>query len=254
MKARFLVPLLALAVLPAAQAQEVPVSLTDAEGAPVNGQVLHVSAALNGDPYQALAQSLRTTNITEEVRSINIKRYELDVLPGTQNYFCWTLCYDALPAGERELWVAHMAVSIAPGESFDGFYGDYMPMGITGTSTFRFVWFDVDNPNDSTSVDVVYTATGAAGVNEASAVRGFTAFPNPSMDGNITFGYDLGAALPGTRLAVYNLLGERKLVRDLGGAQGRVALGGGELGNGVWFAVLERNGKALATKRVVVAR
>lgn len=243
---------MALAV--GAQAQTVPVALLDADGNLMNGQTMHVVAELNGDPYQTLQQALTTRNITDQTRAINVKRYELDVLPGTQNYFCWTLCYDAVDAGDRDVWVAHQSVTLVPGEEFDGFYGDYLPNGITGTSSFRFVWFDVDT-EDSTSVDVVFTALEPSGVEELVAVRGFSAYPNPSTEGSVTFDYDLApAAATGAQLALYNLLGERKLVKPLGAAQGRVQVTDGELDSGVWFAVLERDGKAMATKRVVVAR
>lgn len=254
MKARYISSILALAVAGASWAQTVPVSLTNAAGDMVNGQTLHVMEELNGDPFQTLQQALTTTNITEETRTINVKRYEVDVLPGTQNYFCWTLCYDAVDAGERDVWVAHQAVSMAPGEEFNGFYGDYMPRGITGTSSFRFVWFDVDT-EDSTWVDVVFTALDPNGVAERGMVRGFTAYPNPSIDGAVTFDYDLSPAVAtGARLAFYNLLGERKRVKPLSAAQGRVQLSSDDLDSGVWFAVLERQGKTLATKRLVVAR
>ena len=99
-----------------------------------------------------------------------------------------------------------------------------------------------------------FTITEQVGISEVSAVRGFTAFPNPSVAGNITFNYDLATSAPGTQLVVYNMLGERKVVKTIGAAQGTVVLNDGDLSSGVWFAVLERNGKPLATKRVVVVR
>lgn len=80
-------------------------------------------------------------------------------------------------------------------------------------------------------------------------------FPNPSTGGDITINYDLTTTAAGTQLEMYNVLGERKSCRahqcrtrqnDAGARVTSPA--------GVWFAVLKRNGKALATKRVVVAR
>lgn len=254
MKARYTLPLFALGLAFAAHAQVVPVTLLNANGEEVNGTTLQVQQELNGDLGQILVQALDVQNITGSTRTINVKRYELTVLPGSQNYFCWGVCYDAAGAGERPSWVSQHPVVLNAGETSSNFYGDYKPMGNPGMASFRFVWFDMDSPNDSAWVDVAYTALEAAGISEVAAVRGFTAFPNPSVDGSITFNYDLARTAPDTRLALYNILGERKLVKAIGSAQGTVKLDEGELSSGVWFAVLERNGKPLATRRIAVVR
>lgn len=254
MKARYIFPVLALALGSAAQAQLEPVSLTDANGVQVNGQTLVVTAELNENPDLTLQQALLTRNITDARRDINVKRYEVSVLPGTQNYFCWTLCYPPEVAGDRVSWAAHEAVTLDADEEFDGFFGDYVPMGIAGSSTFLFVWYDVDNPIDSAWVEIVFTAAEPTGIAESSVVRGFAVYPNPAVGSDITLDYDLSMITAGTSLSLYNMLGERKLMKPLAAAQGRVVLHESELTNGVWFAVLERNGKAIATKRVVVAR
>lgn len=254
MKAHYTLALWTLGLAFAAHAQVVPVTLFNADGDEVNGTTLQVQQELNGDPGQILVQALDVQNITGTTRTINVKRYELTVLPGSQNYFCWGVCYDAAAAEERPFWVSQHPVVIGAGEVNSNFYGDYKPMGNPGTASFRFVWFDMDSPNDSTWVDIAYSALEPAGIAEASAVKGFSAFPNPSVDGSISFNYDLAHAAPGTRLALYNMLGERKLVKAIGAAQGSVVLQDGELASGVWFAVIERNGRPLATKRVVVLR
>lgn len=254
MRIQYILPMLAMAFTVHSQAQNSPVILTDANGTVVNGTTLHITEALNGDLGQIMAQALTSTNSSGSQRTVNVKRYEMDVLPNTQNYFCWSMCYDAVTAGDREFWVSPHPKLLGGGEVFSGFYGDYMPMNILGASTFRFVWYDVDNTSDSTWVDLVYTASEQVGIAEVAAVRGFTAFPNPSVAGNVTFNYDLATASVGTQLVVYNMLGERKMVKAIGAAQGTVVLNDGDLSSGVWFAVLERNGKPLATKRVVVLR
>lgn len=253
MRIQYILPMLAMAFTIPAQAQNSPVILTDASGTVVNGTTIHINEVLNGDLDQILAQALTSTNSSASQRTVNVKRYEMDVLPNTRNYFCWSMCYDAVSAGDRELWVSPHPKLLGGGEIFSGFYGDYMPTNIPGSSTFRFVWYDMDNTNDSTWVDLVYD-TEAVGISEVAVVRGFTAFPNPSVAGNVTFNYDLATASVGTQLVVYNMLGERKMVKAIGAAQGTVVLNEGDLSSGVWFAVLERNGKPLATKRVVVLR
>lgn len=242
----------ALAASATLMAQAPVVTLTNAAVQVVNSTTITVNGELAGDMTMGVA--LNAENTSGTARVINVKRYELNVPHGTTNYFCWDLCYAERNAGASPLWIGADPIPMAAGATATGFHAYYKPMGHAGTATFRYVWYDMNNTNDSTSVDIVFNATEPAGIAEASAVKGFNAWPNPSTGGSITFSYDLGAGAQGVRLAVYNLLGERKVVKPLGAAQGQVVLGEGELGSGVWFAVLERNGRALATKRIVVAQ
>lgn len=255
MKATYTLPLLALAFLAFGpmQAQTVPLTLTNADGEVVNGTTIHLSAEVAG-MMQEIDMGLIAENTSGTERLMNVKRYETNVLHGTKNYFCWDLCYGERNAGVSPLWIGSDPIPMAAGDFANGFHAYYKPMGIVGPSTFLYVWYDMDSPNDSTWVEFIFEATEAVGVAEIGQVRGFTAYPNPSMGGIITFDYELSAITPGVELAFYNMLGERKLVKTLTAAQGRLALNDDELGNGIWFAVLERQGKTLATKRLVVAR
>ena len=230
------------------------VTIKDASGALMNGTVITVSEPLSGDTAQTLGVPLAAENTSGSDRTINVKRYELDVPSGSGNYFCWASCYGEVPAGLRPTWIALESIYMENGESVNGFHSYYMPRGVVGGATFRYVWYDVDSPNDSTWVDFVFTVSEQVGIAEVADVRSFNVYPNPSTGGDITINYDLASATAGTQMEVYNLLGERKLIRPISAAQGKVTLGEGDLSNGVWFAVLKRNGKALATKRVIVTK
>lgn len=234
-------------------AQTPVVTLTNENAEMVNETTITLNAEI-GEAEQIMGMGLAAENTSGGSRTINVKRYELGVLHGTTNYFCWDLCYGEQNAGTLPLWVGADPIPMEAGATANGFHAYYKPKGYTGVSTFRYVWYDMASVNDSTWVDFVFNVTDAVGIAEASAVRGFSAFPNPATGGNITISYDLAATAAGDRLAVYNLLGERQLVKRVGAAQGQVVINENELGSGVWFAVLERNGKALATKRVVVVR
>lgn len=235
-------------------AQDGILSVTELDGTVVNGTTIHVNAGLTGDSAQILESDLNVENISGATRTINVKRYELDLMEGTENYFCWDVCYGAVWAGQRPSWTSLDPISMDAGEIATGFHAYYKPDLHYGEATFRYVWYDVNNINDSTWVDFVFNA-GTVGVSEvAGPVRNFTAYPNPSVGGDVTLDYELATAGAGTRLVIYNMLGERKLVRSIGAAQGRVVLNGDDLLSGVWFAVIERNGHALATKRLVIAR
>ncbi|MGB3869203.1 MAG: T9SS type A sorting domain-containing protein [Flavobacteriales bacterium] len=255
MKTKYTLPFFAIALLTSSvvTAQNSPVTLTNVDNEVVNGTTIYITAEV-GDMTQILGKALNAENETGSSHLVNVKRYEVNVPHGTANYFCWDLCYNERNAGTSPLWIGADPIPMQPGEIANGFHAYHKPMGHTGTATFRYVWYDMNNENDSTWVDFEFDVTEQVGIAEVSVVRGFTAFPNPSVAGNITFNYDLATASAGTQLVVYNMLGERKVVKAIGAAQGTVVLNDGDLSSGVWFAVLERNGKPLATKRVVVMR
>lgn len=226
------------------------VTVTDENGQTLNGTVVNVQ----GDTTGILSFSALTTNTSGTDRTINVKRYETSVQPGTKNYFCWDLCFNAADVGTHPLWVSDDPRAMVNGEEFNGFHAYYVPQGVAGVSSFRYVWYDYFDTNDSAWVDIVFNSM-PVGIHEiATPVRSFTVSPNPSMGGEVTLTYDLSAASVGDRLVVYNMLGERKLVRMLDAAQGKVVLSQSDLAPGVWFATLERNGRSLTTKRVVIAQ
>ncbi len=236
-------------------AQAQVVTLRDASDALVNGTVIAVNEPLSGDPGQTPGVGLSAENTSGSDRTINVKRYEVSVPGGTGNYFCWDVCYDVVLAGLRPVWTALDPIYMADGQTVNGFHGYYKPNGVVGEATFRYVWYDVANPSDSTWVDLLFNiGAEGSGIAEVADVLTFKIFPNPSTGGDITIEHDLAGAIAGTQLELYNVLGERKLVRPFSAARGKVTLSEGDLNSGVWFAVLKRNGKTLATKRVVVVR
>lgn len=236
-------------------AQGQVVTLRDSSQAVVNGTVITVTEPLSGDPAQTPGVGLEAENTSGSTRIINVRRYELSVPGGTANYFCWDVCYGEVPAGLRPVWTALDAIQMADGQTVNGFHGYYKPNGTVGEATFRYVWYDLNSPNDSTWVDLVFNmGAEGSGIAEVADVLTFKIFPNPSTGGDITIEHDLAGAIAGTQLELYNVLGERKLVRPISAARGKVTLSEGDLNSGVWFAVLKRNGKTLATKRVVMVR
>lgn len=251
MKQTHSIPLFTAVLFFAASASAQIVEVRSSNGDVLNGTLVQVSEPV-GDSGQTLGIGGAVENTSGSVRTINLKRYEMDVPHGTGNYFCWDLCYAERAAGASPLWVGADPIPMNFGQIANGFHAYYKPYTNVGTATFRYVWYDVNTPNDSAWVDIQFNAMFVGISENVSPVRSFSAYPNPAISSDITINFDLNTPLAGTQLAVYNMLGERKLVRSLNVAQGKVVIGKDELPAGVWFASLEQNGRALATKRVVV--
>ena len=240
-------------ILLATSASAQIVEVRNANGDLLNSTLVQVNEPV-GDDGQIMGIGAAVENVSGSARTINVKRYEVNVPHGTGNYFCWDLCYGERTAGSTPLWISADPVPMAPGFVSNGFHAYYKPYTNVGTATFRYVFYDTATPNDSVYMDIEFNAMFVGIAENTSPVKSFSAYPNPAVSSDITINFDLSTSVAGTQLAVYNMLGERKLVRALNAAQGKVVIGKDELPAGVWFASLERNGRALVTKRVVVAK
>ena len=108
-----------------------------------------------GGPDDLLTSYVFVTNNSAISIDVKVKKVELDIVPGSINYFCWGMCFPP------EVYVSPYPISIASGETNDSdFSGDYMPNGAIGTSKIRYVFFDDNNPSDSVCVNVLYHIMG----------------------------------------------------------------------------------------------
>lgn len=229
-------------------AQEPVVILTDEDGNIVNETVVTVASATWHDTDTL---SLLATLTGETERTINLRRYEVDVLSSTRNFYCWGVCYTSQAAGNLPVWESAHPVSMSPGVEVNNFHGYYKPMGQAGSSLFRFVWFDTENTNDSTWVDILFDAQ--VGISERSnGLVSLDAFPNPATEGPLNVRYALEPGVVGAQLILYNTLGSKIQNRSLRGTSGTVVVQRAELEPGVYFINLEVGGRALATRRLVV--
>lgn len=236
----------ALCVATGANAQWI--TLTDHDGVDVtNGSsshfqltsagatlVIHLDAVINGGAG----------------RTVNVKRYEMGVAAGTQNYFCWNLCYLPRNAGQTPLWVGDDYQDMNPGVPFTGFGGYHVHNGDYSLSTYRYVWYDVNNPSDSAYVDLVFES--AVGVADVAAVQQFSVTPNPANDATmVTYASAGGSA---DAIVVYNALGGQVLNTPVAATQRNAQLNVASLREGVYFVSLQQRGRTLGTQRLVVTR
>jgi hypothetical protein len=229
-------------------AQQPIVTLTDEGGNVVNGTVVH---ALSGTWELRDTVSLFAQLNAESERTVNLRRYEVQMVEQSKNFYCWGVCYTAQTAGNIPVWESAHPVFMGAGQTVDNFHAYYESRGYAGASTFRFVWFDVDNMNDSTWVDIVFDSAVGMGEN-SGGVLGFDAYPNPALDAPMTVRFSLDPSVVGAQLVVYNALGGKVLVRQVRGASASVVLPRDEFQPGVYFANVEVGGRALITKRLII--
>lgn len=228
------------------------VTLHDEHGMVVNGTTIYHSSLPTNSTDTV---SLLTTLTGADPMTVNVRRHETIVAPGTQNFYCWGVCFIEANAGAHPTWVSVQSVNLTPGATVANFHSYYKPLGMEGAAKFRFVWYNEADPmgGDSSWVDIVFG--GQVGITDAPAsVTNFDAWPNPSSGQDVQLDYALDKIAPGTEVVVYTMLGEQIRRVALPSTQGRLTLPVGTLATGIYFASIERKGRVLATRKLVIAR
>ncbi len=216
----------------------------------VNGQLLEHWGVNDTSSHEVDVHLILNGSVN---KTVNVRRYELSVVANTENYFCWGVCYGPQMAGALPVWNAQPqhAIPCQPGVMVTNFHAYHNPYGALGSSTYRYVWYDVANPTDSVWCDIRFQVT-AVGVPEL-AVKEFAAFPNPAIGQDVQLRLELNGDAAGAQVVVHNMVGEQVLLVPVRGASARITMPTAQLSPGMYFASLQRNGRAASSIRFVVA-
>lgn len=235
--------LLSIAVLFAAgQAGAQSFMVHDAGGADISGQTVDVNSSVTMSQIEYHAKLHNTSGASKTVK---VKRYKLNVGIFAVNDFCWTACYD--PSTD----VSPFGIAVPAGATDTSFVTHYTHgEDVSGTSTYKFVFYDQANPNDSAFFVINFNIT--VGIDEAKANAVLSnAFPNPAST-MFSLKYDLNQYVQTAKIVVYDMLG--KVVKEIAidDKQGTAKVNVEDLNSGVYFYSFYVNDKAIATKKIVV--
>lgn len=188
---------------------------------------------------------------------VKIKRYELSYTAGTKNAFCWQNCYTFMNAGavwqfptpSDNAWSDFVTVNAGAVSNYQ-LVADYQPYSNVGASTYRFVAFDGNNPNDSSYVDVTFDVT--LGTNDLAQKSSFSVYPNPAS-GNLTINLETTSTSGNNSILVFDVIGNQVAEYRFNGNNGKISADVSSLNNGIYFYSLMENGKAIMTKKVIVS-
>jgi len=187
-------------------------------------------------------------NVSGSRKSVKVRRYDIALGDSAEITMCWLSCYPAFVTESPD------AILIEPGAFSPNFTGDIAYHSPLGTSTSKFVFFDVDNPVDSSFITVNFVI-GYLGVNNNHLLLSeiSNAYPNPAS-GNVNFDYKLPAYTNNARIRVINLLGTVIDELTLEKTEGKASLNVSNLKNGIYFYSLMINNSATITRKFVVKR
>ncbi len=201
----------------------------------------------NGDE---MVIEIEVTNNSNSEMDVLAKKVENSIIPETVNTFCWAgQCYPPF------VYVSPNATTIPSGgtTAVGEFSGHYNPMSIPGQSSISYVFYDMNNLNDSVMVTVLFfTSTVGLTLNDETEFSISDPYPNPASH-FVKFDYELDQ-VSNASLRVYSLIGS--LVKEVSITQssGTVQIETGLLQEGFYFYTLSSTGKELKTGRFIISR
>jgi hypothetical protein len=182
-------------------------------------------------------------NLTNASISIKCLREELNLVPGTQNYFCWGVCY-----GETTN-VSVLAQTIAAGDTNDTFYAHYKPLGNVGQSDINYCFFNTADPNDRACHTVHYCFECIVDIEDVHSSELNEFFGENPLIGLGNYSYNLA----GNEGLFQIRTQDGKLVKsvNLNGSFGTILLNSSDFTSGIYFVTIESNNNSSTTKLVI---
>ncbi len=139
------------------------IQLLDKSGNVVNGDTIefihYMDTAIAQSDFKHDQFVTVFNSSTTDSMNIDLSREEIDIIPGTADYYCWgTQCLLATNAGINPFWQANDPVKTAPQDSAGGLapLSIYIsPRGNDGEALFKFIFTDIDDRTGNTEA-IVY--------------------------------------------------------------------------------------------------
>ncbi|MEN8927309.1 MAG: hypothetical protein ABF240_00420, partial [Flavobacteriales bacterium] len=149
----------------------------------INGQTLTVVDTIENDVLQDIQLDIDATSKYTASTNIKVKKIEMtSTAPLSENAICWGVCTPNVVWGSSPTVLSpQIPMSLNQKITFNGHYYPKLQEGI---STFKYVWFDVNNIIDSTFIIVNYDMRNpnAVSVKEISKETSINVYPNPARD------------------------------------------------------------------------
>lgn len=186
------------------------------------------------------------TNITSGAVPIKARREIISEVPGSQNYFCWGVCYDA------NTTVSVLSQTIQAQDTNFTFYAHYKPLGNVGQTDINYCFFNTSNSTDVACHTVHYCFECTVGVddlrNESMSLELQGANP---IHGLTLMNYQLPAGQNQGKLIIYDLAGNLVKSTVIKGNAGSVLLTSDDFTAGIYLIQVQ-SGREVSSIKIVV--
>ena len=226
--------------------------ILDAAGNNITNQSYTIAGlSTDGELYVDYGE-IDVQNTGNKTIDVGCRRYELNVGNNTSNYYCWSFCYSPMGAGTQPVHNDLGTVDVAAGATDTAsFKAAHKPAGFSGTSTYRFVFYNSADLNDSAYLDVVFDV--AVGIEEQLVAGRLNVFPNPA-NSTATFDFNLSQTQADASIVIYDVLGKMVDEIILSKQADQINHSLKQFQPGVYFYGLKIEGVIRLTKKLIVAR
>ena len=190
---------------------------------------------------------LTIINNTNIIKQIVIKKREISVVEGSQNFFSWRSTFNPTVMVDTGGFVMYPNTTIS-----DEFKAVYRPNGNLGSSTIQYVVYNKFDINDSSYINVNFNVVYNA-VNDVKKQNiKLQLAPNPTS--NFATLYFDKINSENSNLSIVNLIGEEVANYAVSNNQTQQKIDVQNLNNGVYFCRLITKSNNISTIKLVVAK
>lgn len=186
------------------------------------------------------------TNISSSAVPIKARREIISEIAGSQNYFCWGVCYDV------NTNVSVLSQTIQAQDTNFTFYAHYKPLGNVGQTDINYCFFNTSNTTDMACHTVHYCYECTVGVVELKnqSLNLELQGANP-IHGLTLMNYQLPTGQNQGKLYIYDLAGNQVKNATVKGNAGSVLLSSDDFAAGIYLIQVQ-SGKEVSSIKIAV--
>lgn len=186
------------------------------------------------------------TNLTSGAVAIKARREIVSEIAGSQNYFCWGVCYDV------NTTVSVLSQTIQAQDTNYTFYAHYKPLGNVGQTDINYCFFNTANTTDVACHTVHYCYECTVGVIENSNQSLNLSLQGANPVHGLTFmNYQLPTGQNQGKLFIYDLAGNQIKAATVKGNTGSVLITSEDFASGIYLVQIQ-SGKEVSSIKIVV--
>lgn len=218
----------------------------------INGTTItHIDTLIN-DMTQDVDVEIDATSKFTSSTDIRVKKYEISTTaPLSKNAFCWGVCTIDLVWGVKPLdTTSHIPMSLNQKITFSG---HVYPNLHAGNTTFKYVWYDVANPNDSAWVNVTFEVRNpnAVGIETIKKETKINIYPNPATD---YLNVAIASNEDNKKIEIIDLLGKVVYSNIITEESTKLRVNTTDYLPGVYFVTISSNNQSIKTSKFVITK